>query len=406
MKILIAHRFFWPDTPACATILGMIGRHWASEGHEVTVFTAYPAYREDGERLAKVESFHGIEVFRSRLPFGRSRRNAAKAVSGLVYLAKLFFFIIRKRRFDVVLCSTMPPVLIGVVSRLGSWMIGARFLYQCMDIHPEVAVATGMMRWNAAMRLLQKLDHWACRHADRVQVLSRDMAAVYRNRGSGGDSIPIVTIPNFGIEEFGSEPLIEPTVEGHERNGPSYRILFAGNLGRFQALPELIEAMTLLRDEVHLCLSIVGTGVLEERLKKMVRERDLANVEFHPFQPVDVARRMIRQSDLCLVSLAPEVFRYAFPSKTTTIMAEGTPILAVVEQESELAWMVKTKGLGWSCEQSPPAIATSIREAYQERAQIPRMRDHIRKVYASEFSAVTVLGQWSELLSQLNPDPD
>jgi glycosyltransferase involved in cell wall biosynthesis len=274
-----------------------------------------------------------------------------------------------------------------------------------MDIHPEVAVVTGMMPWNAVTRLLQKLDQWVCRRADRVQVLSRDMAAAYRDRRPNGESVPLVIIPNFGIEEFKNQSRTATERKGTGESESLFQILFAGNLGRFQALHEVIEAMTLLRNEPHLRLTLVGSGVLETRLKQMVRDRGLSNVEFQAYQAIDVARRMIRESDLCLVSLAPEVFRYAFPSKTTTIMAEGTPILAVVEQESELASMVAEKDLGWTCGQTPLAIADSIREAYRKRSQIPEMRKHIREIYAAELSADTVLPQWSQLLNQLNSNP-
>ena len=381
----------------------MIGEHWAAEGHEVTVFTAHPAYREEEKPMETTESFHGMAVIRCKLPFRRSRKIRFKAISGIIYLLKLFAFILRRRQFDVVLCSTMPPVLIGVVSRIASKWIGAKFIYQCMDIHPEVAVETGMMRWSFLTRMLQRLDRWACRRADCVHVLSRDMARVYQERESEtGHKVPISIIPNFGIEAFSSQSREGDTaaIAGSESR-EIFEILFAGNMGRFQALPELIDAMTLLKDESGIQLTLVGTGNIEEALKETVRERGLTTVEFCPFQPIDVTRRMIRRADLCVVSLSPEVYRYAFPSKTTTIMAEGTPILAVVESNSELAEMVLEKRLGWTCEQMPDAIATAIRSAKENPGEISEIRKSIPVVYDTDFSAPAVLKQWSALLNKV-----
>ena len=45
MRILIAYRYFLPDTPAYAAILGNISFWLAEEGHQVEVIAAQPGYK-------------------------------------------------------------------------------------------------------------------------------------------------------------------------------------------------------------------------------------------------------------------------------------------------------------------------------------------------------------------------
>ena len=64
-----------------------------------------------------------------------------------------------------------------------------------------------------------------------------------------------------------------------------------------------------------------------------------------------------------VVSLSPDIFQYAFPSKVLTYMAANLPILAMVEDESDLAQMLKKRNLGSNADwnSTPNEIASSIR---------------------------------------------
>ena len=44
MKILLSHRYFWPDTVNCGQILWNLTEHFSSEGHTVEVITSLPSY--------------------------------------------------------------------------------------------------------------------------------------------------------------------------------------------------------------------------------------------------------------------------------------------------------------------------------------------------------------------------
>ena len=47
MRVVLVHRYFWPDTPPYAHILRAIAWTLAAGGHDVTVLTAQPSYNRE-----------------------------------------------------------------------------------------------------------------------------------------------------------------------------------------------------------------------------------------------------------------------------------------------------------------------------------------------------------------------
>ena len=51
MKILLTHRYFWPDSPNCGQILWNLSNHFSSEGHAVEVITSTPSYNLNSKKI-------------------------------------------------------------------------------------------------------------------------------------------------------------------------------------------------------------------------------------------------------------------------------------------------------------------------------------------------------------------
>ena len=86
------------------------------------------------------------------------------------------------------------------------------------------------------------------------------------------------------------------------------------------------------------------------------------------------ARALMRQADLGVVSLAPDVVRYAFPSKTQTYLAESLPLLVLCELDSELAEVTQSAGLGAVVAPGDGRPVRVLDDLYGDRAELERMR--------------------------------
>jgi len=404
MRILLIHRWFWPDAPPYASMLRSIGRRLVEDGHEVTVLTAQPSYNRAirREKRPRVEELDGMTIHRVRLLPESKRNYPLRALNMLLFMAAVRRTILRARGaevFDAVMASTMPPVLVAATARRACARRGAAFHYHMMDIYPEIALVSGMKKEGFLTRWLAKVDSRTCREAAKVIVLSADMREALAARGLPTGNV--VLRNNFRLESFDDTP--PPPLPAALAKPPGMvRLLFAGNLGRFQGLEQVIAAFRqVAAARPQLRLDFLGEGHGRAKLEAQAGELLGQRIFFHGYLPIEQAAQMVQTADFSLVTLRPGIIRYAYPSKTMTCLAEGSPLLAMVEADSELARLVRDRQVGLIAPQGDPAaLAEAFRQAADTTAdQAATMRRHAHALAEQEFTAAAALPFWSELFA-------
>lgn len=384
MKILLTHRYFWPDSPPYAIMLRVIGESLAGQGHEVHVFSTMPSYREH-RRAPGRERLGALHVHRVRAIAEAGSGLLVRVLDVAIYCIALFAEVLRVRP-DVVTAGTFPPVVAAWSASLAARLVGARFVYHMQDIHPEVSKFSGdRLGRGLAARLLRALDNGTLRRSAAVIVLSGDMAETLRARGRA--DLPIHVINNFSLDAFGG--VVEPPSRYRKAHGKR-RVIFAGNLGRFQNLPLLAEGVSLsFERHPDLELFFLGDG----RALAELRDRwgGHPQVSFGPFVPVEQANALIAEADVALVSLVPGMYKVAYPSKLLTYLGLGVPVLALIEPQSELARDLVEQGRGCVPQQ---ATAESIAAALENLLAA-------RRAFAPVNFREAALGSWSRLVEGL-----
>lgn len=392
MKILLTHRYFWPDTAPYALMLRAIGEGLCEDGHEVHVFASKPSYR-GGVTAPAREDLGALKVRRSWVFQERRSNPALRALNVVLYCLALFWRVLMLRP-DVVTASTFPPVLAAWWASLAARLVGAKFVYHMQDIHPEVSrYSGGRLGRGFVGKLLTWLDNQTLRRSAAILVLSPDMADTLATRGLG--DLPIHVLNNFQLDDFDGG---DPPPSDLARDPAKIRVIFAGNLGRFQNLPLLAEGVArCFTAHPELELFFLGDGAALPDLK--ARWGDHPQVRFGPFLPFAQARPLIEDAQVGLVSLTPDIYRVAYPSKLLTYAGLGVPVLALVEPESQLAQELVRAGIGRAAA-APTAegIATAL-EALLSAAPSP---DHVRHWYAQTADRAIVLERWRALVQGLH----
>lgn len=401
MRLLAIHRYYWPDTPPYAALLRVIAEHWAERGHAVEVLSSQPSYKPE-LRLAVLpgrEVLNGVTVTRLAMKADRlSRRQRIVNVIRfpLLVLVKVLFGPKR----DLVMCSTAPPIVLALLTCLAAQIRGSRFVYHCMDLHPEIGRLSGEFRNPLLFTLLRALDTWTCRHSFRVVVLSEDMAKALVARDPELTS-KVVVITNFELPDF--ESAISADTHTPSRNG-RLRLVFTGNIGRFQGLQQLARAVLDPAVGDRLELVLMGEGAAKAELESIVAaapQESRDRVQLLPHSSVAAAIELMRGADLGVVSLAPDVIRYAYPSKTASYLAQGLPVLAAVEGDSGLACQIRLWQVGGVLPlQDPEALVGRLRSWVERRDELPELRERARHAWEETFSIARVLPQWDDLLER------
>jgi glycosyltransferase involved in cell wall biosynthesis len=342
MDVLLIHRFYHPDSPPYASILEGIRDMLVTEGKVVDVLSSQPSYKSVDQlnKLAlKTEDQFGCIY---RLPVFRfSKKKIVKGLNFFWFPFIVFWFVLFGKKYKAVTVSTAPPVLLAFSVALACKIRGITLIYHCMDLHPEIGQISGEFKALFIFNLLRKMDEFTCNVAKKIIVLSEDMRQnlLKRERSLDG-KIEIINNYNLGGKVLGEHSFFDP-------NDGKVRVVFAGNLGRFQNLDSLLTALGKSTVQKNLELVFVGEGAALNKLQDLTKKLHLEKlVRFIPHQSVEVAKRIIQDASMAVVSLQNEIIGYAYPSKTMTYLSLGTPILTLVESHSELAEMVTKNKLG------------------------------------------------------------
>jgi colanic acid biosynthesis glycosyl transferase WcaI len=402
LRILAIHRYYWPDTPPYASILRAIVSHWALEGHSVDVLSSQPSYKKEAriEKQPEKQVLDGVRVRRLELPSEHGR-----PLIRLINIARFAWNIIlqahRNDPYDVIMASTAPPVIFGLAACAAARLTGARFIYHCMDIHPEIGRISGEFRNSAVFSLLRRIDTVICNAAYRVIVLSRDMKGAILRRPGATDSTNIAVINNFNLPSFSQDKNVA-FPEDLQKPADRFRLLFAGNIGRFQGLEAVVETMHKIVSKSEVELVFLGEGRAVELLKSLAGRMLHDQIKFFPHQPIDITRRVIQTADLCLVTLTPGIYQFAFPSKTMTYLGEGRPLLVSVEPESELADFVRQEKVGITVSpNNSEELADAVVELANDRKRLQNMASRALNAERKYFAQAMVLKKWSRLMNEI-----
>lgn len=404
MKILILYRHFWPDSPPYASMLRSIARRLAADGHEVTIWTQEPSYKQSdlAHRVPRREVLDGIKVERFGVLPGFRRIWTVRILDKLAFptrlLLKALWRWFKGERYDLVWTATIPPVAQGMIGRWIAGLFGAKFLYHCQDLYPELGGHSGIWKEGGLLdRMLSGIERRNRARADVLVALSEDMAATVRKLASPRGELAVIN--NFMLEDFSGDtshsalPLPASPSSAREK----VRLIFAGNLGQFQGLDLLVDAMKLVeaqRSDIELVF--MGEGKALAGLK--AQSAGLTSIVFEPHRPFRFAQAEIAAADIGVVSLEPEIYRFAFPSKTLNYLGVGLPILCVIESESQIAQWIQREGVGWIAGRDARSISDAIIAICSDKEMLRHARARALASYQADAVRSNSLESWSRLL--------
>lgn len=397
LKALLMHRFFYPDSPPYASILGDMTEIFQRCGYHVDVLSSQPSYKShDIRKKEKYESIVSDQYKVYRLPVFRSKFNQLnKLLNFFWFPVAVFFWLVVGKKYDVVTVSTAPPVVLAFVVAIVCKIKGLKLIYHCMDIHPEIGRISGEFKNKYIFKLFQWMDDFTCRTAYKIVVLSSEMRASLLKR-SGIFANKITVINNYELSSNDFENLIPASLL--KKQGVS-RVIFAGNIGRYQNLDSFVYALLEHGIPEKFELVFVGEGAALSGLKKIAQPLG-DTVKFIPHQPVSITKKLIEDANMAIVSLAANVINYAYPSKTMTYLAQGIPLLISVEKDSGLSEFVIRNKIGFSVE---PANTLEIYNSYIKIIKEPDSfdRNFIKEIYKDKFSVEVFNRKWIEVLNSL-----
>jgi glycosyltransferase involved in cell wall biosynthesis len=400
MNILFFCHYFPPEVNAPASRTHEHCREWVKAGHNVTVVTCapnhpfgriYPGYRN---RLWQEEMIDGIRVVRIWTYLAANEGFLRRSANYLSYMAAATLATLFLPKPHVVL-STSPQFFCGLAGYAASRIKRVPWVLEVRDLWPASIVAVGAMRGGPMIRLLERLEAWAYRKADRIIPVTDSFRPHIEARGAAAEKIVVVKngvdLARFGRPEVDRELARELGVEG------KFVAAYFGTHGMAHGLDAILQAAALLRDEAGIAFLMVGDGADCARLRALKERFGLANVIMLGQQPKDRLPALWGLADAALVLLRKsELFKTVIPSKLFEAMGASRPIVLGIEGEARA--IVERAGCGVAIE---PENAEQLAAAVRWLADHPELarsmgskghacvaREYDRKVLAARLEGV------------------
>ena len=252
-------------------------------------------------------------------PFGRE-----KEISLIYILLKardvistIYFALKLKGRFDIFIGVESINTIIGVLLR--KVRLVKTVIYYNLD-YGEVRFKNLALNY-----IFHALDMFSVTHADYTWNLAKGVINARNIRGKFKKEIKPPLLVPIGIDLSAIRPL---SVEQIERK----TIVYMGILAKTQGVQLIIEALPeILKSMLDIKLTIIGSGTLEETLRRMVNENNLSDhVTFTGLVTDEEVNDILCKSALGIAPYFPDPYstkRGSDPTKPKLYLACGLPVI-------------------------------------------------------------------------------
>ena len=409
MRILFITFYFQPEPnlPMCLPL----ARELTKLGHDVEVITGFPNYPGgkiyEGYRtkLAFRETLEGVPIVRIPLypSHDRSAFRRVASYMSFAFTASTLGLVLAKPADAAFVYQ--GPITLGLPSLLFKVLRSVPFVFNIQDLWPDTLPATGMFHSKLGLKLVDVWCNFVYKYASKIVVISPGFKQKLCERGVPNDKVEV-------IYNWCDDTLIhpaDPSPKLRKKLGLENRfnIVFAGNMGKAQALHAILEAANIVAcDCPRVQFVFVGSGIEEDFLKQKAADMGLNNVLFIERQPMSEIGKILSLADVLVVHLKDEpLFRITVPGKTQAYLAVGRPILIGVKGNA--ADLVTEAKAGLACApENPDSIAEVVRKfAAMSKDQLDAMGASGRRFYEQEISLAVGTRKFEKIFEAVAKKP-
>lgn len=260
---------------------------------------------------------------------------------------------------EVVFTGTTPIFLLPVIY-IAKKIKKFKWILLVHDVFPENLVAAKVLKPNNFFyKILKFLFDKFYAEADKRIVIGKDMKELIDEKVGISDSIIIQNwIDHYDIEVQGKRNNSILNKMGWEREQPVF--YFFGNIGRVQGVKNIMQALELLLPDQRPKVLFIGGGAYENELKDQITHLNDKNIQY--IGSLDPSKKSdgLNAGDIAIVTLAEGMYGLGVPSKAYYSMAADKPLLAIMEERTEVAEMIHKHSIGWTVTAGDPRALANL----------------------------------------------
>lgn len=352
LRVLAVGINFGPEHIGIAPYTTQLCEHLAARGDTVTVLTGVPHYPSwtvqprDRFRMRRTERSGRLEVRRLRHHVPRRQSALRRALYELTFAAQVAAQRPAERP-DVVL-AVVPSLLSAAVAARLARRSGVPLVLWVQDLMGRAADQSGVDGGSAVAEVVGRVESWLLRRAQRIVVLNAHFAAHARAVGVAPERLRVQ--PNW--THLGPASTADPAAT---RARLGWRpdesvVLHTGNMGFEQGLENVIDAARLADRRAGVTagnrMRFVLMGDGSQRPELQERGCGVRSLDFRPPAPESEYADVLAAADVLLVNERPSDVDMRPPSKLTSYLHAGRPVVAAAPDLGGAAAQVRRSGVG------------------------------------------------------------
>ena len=398
-KFFLISQVFYPDEVSTANLFTILCNWLANNNIEVEVWAAQPSYTHSKKQPRRL-TYNGIEI--KYLPSTRFHKSKifGRILNILTFTVSTALQLIFSKDKSPVFTHTNPPLLVIPVSLICK-LKKRKFIYILLDIFPEGLIRLGKLSaGNPLVKVWKKMNIRVFRRSERIIVLGRNMGEYIEGIYPEGRE-KIEYIPHWQDENlihpisFGNNPFSkEHKLEGR------FVVQYSGNMGLWNDMETIGKAASRHIEDVYYVF--IGDGMRKPELQKALSSNEHRNILFLPFQPGEKLGEVLTANHVSLVSLREGLEGMAVPSKIYGILASGVPVIALVPQKSEIAYIVREENCGYIVDPSDvDGLINAIMEIKSDEQLRQKMGINGRKAFEQKYTTKKIAEKYISLINTL-----
>ena len=200
------------------------------------------------------------------------------------------------------------------------------------------------------------------------------------------------------MPQFADDVFRAPLPPGPASDG--INLVFAGNIGKVQAVEVLIRSAALLRD-LPIRWHIVGDGSNEAACRELAAKLALGEtVVFYGRRPLEDMPAFYAMADAMLVSMRDDIsVNDTLPGKVQSYMAAGKPVLGSIAGET--AYVIEQAGCGFCAPPDDPEAFAQVVRRFLSCEDREAMGERGRAYYDANFTKRDHMDRLEALLTSL-----
>lgn len=366
MKILKLSPYCFPEEVSSSHLGRDLNEAYSKAGICIENYVPTPTRGIDKETRKKYkkiryeEQYDGHLIIHRFALFREGKNPLQRAFRYIICNIIQYYKGINAKNIDLVFCGSTPPTQ-GIVCTLVSKKLSKKYkkkvplVYNLQDVFPDSLVNAKMTtKGSLIWKIGRGIENYIYKNVDHIIVISNSIKLNIIKKGVSEDKISV--IPNWINTE-----IVKPVNKNVNRLFAEFSIpkekfivLYAGNFGSAQGADVVIEAAKILKDNEQIQFVIFGGG--SNYSMAVENAKNMNNVIIHPLLPQERVAEVYSLGDVALITCKKGTGNAGMPSKTWSIMACNTPIIASFDVNSELNDILLTANAGKCIEPENAAL--------------------------------------------------